>query len=48
MKQLKFFRFIDGKLESVESFTLTDNKTDGYTYLVVLIVDGIPVRSLII
>lgn len=48
MKTLRFFKFVEGRLEPVDSFSISDPETSGYSYLIVVIVDGIPVRSVIV
>lgn len=47
MKRLRFFKFVEGKLEEVESFSIVD-QMNPYSYLIVLEIDGIPVRSMLI
>lgn len=44
MKDLKYYRFADGELKEVTAI----DPNDGCSYLIVKIVDGIPVSSLIV
>lgn len=44
MKQVRFFRFTEGRLEEVSAV----DPQDGCSYIIVTIVDGIPKQSLII
>lgn len=48
MKRLRFFKFVEGKLQEVESFSIVDKEMDPHSYLIVLEIDGIPVRSMLI
>lgn len=48
MKTLRFFKFVEGRLDPVETFSLAESESSPYSYLIVVLIDGIPVRSMIV